>query len=376
MSLPTLAAVMMLRNEEHNIDRCLSSIRNLVDDIIVVDTGSIDRTVKKCREYGSIVYPSLMNWKKPPIFDFSCARNEGLNYAQDLNFDWICIIDADEELQDIGITPDQFKQRLSQTLPQVHALGCQVHERKNDEFIISWWGTRFFKVKKGVFYDGICHNRPKLINGYAAGTNIVLYHYGYSDLSIMDSKRHRTLTLLNKRIDADPDDYGAWYYKALTLFGMDQYDDAIDTGIHAIELIGSKIDYDYNRLNYFGALYYAIGWGYFRKWQLTQNQEFATKAYQWWITGYDKWPEDIDLNFWLCNIGYLGNSSEMVQLHGNSYLKSIEKYTVETALPMDKFVNSYNMNDMAIGPRHIHTASKKHEQAVRSMIHDMERKAA
>jgi tetratricopeptide (TPR) repeat protein len=282
----------------------------------------------------------------------------------------------DEELQPLEISPQDFKARLLKIRPDVHALGCQVHERKNGEFTLSWWGTRFFRARKGVFYEGIVHNRPKLINAYAAGTNVVLYHYGYSDPDVMVSKRDRTLRLLNKRIEQDQDDYGAWYYKTLTLLGQDRYDEGIETGIHALELIGSKIENDYHRLNYFGILYYAIGWAYFRKWQITNDQEFATKAYQWWITGWEKWPEDIDLNFWLCNLGYLSKNREMTELHGNAYLKSIEKYRMEVNLPMDGFVNSYNINDMAIGPRHIHMASPKHEGILRSMMRDMEQEEA
>lgn len=371
--LPKLFACMMLKDEAHNIRRCLDSIKDLCDEIVIVDTGSTDDTVKIAREYGAIVYPGAFNWRKPPIFDFSLHRNSGLQYCEELGADWMFVIDGDEALQPLTCSANEFKSKLLNIRKEVDALGCQVHENKDGEFKISWWGTRFFRARKGVFYEGICHNRPKLIGTFAAGTDIVLYHYGYADRGTMDAKRVRTLTLLEKRIRDDPNDYGAHYYRTLTLFGMDRIDDGIESGIKALEIIGERIDDDYTRLNYFGVLYYAIGWAYFRKWKSTYNQEFATKAYQWWMTGWEYWPEDLDLNFCLCNIGYLGNRPDLVELHGKAYMKAMAKFDIEVhhGFEMPKFENNLYMDDFAMGPRHIHMATPYHKDIVTKMMDEM-----
>lgn len=375
MITPKLYACMMMRNDEHQLHRCLSSIRDLCDEIVIIDTGSTDKTIEVARSFGAIVYPSTMSWRVSPRFNFSYHRNEGIQHCEELGADWFYVIDSDEELVDLGIPPEEFKKRLNYVQDDVHALGCKMHERRKEdgEFLLSFWGTRFFKAGLGVHYEGICHNRPKLINGYAAATNIVMYHYGYQEEDVVDGKRNRTLMLLDKRIKEDPEtDYPAYYYKCMTLCGMGNVDEAIESGVKCLELIRESIKDDPKELNFFGSLYYAIGWAYFSKWEKTGDQQFATLAYQWWHKGYDIWPDDIDLNYYLTVIGYLGMNAEMVKEHGDRYLASMEKYRSEIDIPLDKFYNSFDSTTLAIGPRHIHQAQKMHEDSIVKMMNTME----
>jgi glycosyltransferase involved in cell wall biosynthesis len=363
MTTPKLYACMMLKNEEHNLHRCLSSIKDLCDKIIVVDTGSTDRTIEIAKEYGAIVF------EHPWENDFSKHRNQGIQYCEELGADWFLIIDGDEELKDLGTPPEVFKQRLTKIQDNVHALGCQVHENKDGEFVLSFWGTRFFKAGVGTHYEGICHNKPKLINAYAAATNIVFYHYGYQDEDVLSAKRVRTLKLLDKRIAESPEeDYPAYYYRCMTLCGMDRLDEAIESGVKCLELLAPRINDDPKRLNFFGAIYYAIGWAYFSKWEKSKDQEFATLAYQWWHKGYEIWPNDIDLNYYLTIIGYLGDRPEIVKEHGDRYLDSLAKYKIELDMPLGSFQNSFDYETLSMGPRHIHQAQKVHEKSIRQMM--------
>jgi glycosyltransferase involved in cell wall biosynthesis len=375
MTTPKLHACMMMRNDEHQVHRCLSSIRDLCDEIVIVDTGSTDRTMEiAIKEYGAIVYPSTMSWRVSPRFDFSYHRNESIQLCEELGADWLYIIDSDEELADLGIPPEEFKKRLNYVQDDVHALGCKLHEKRleDGEFLLSFWGTRFFKAGLGVHYMGICHNRPKLINGYAAATNIVMYHYGYQNENVMDGKRSRTLMLLDKRIKEDPEtDYPAYYYKCMTLCGMGRVDEAIEAGNKCFELIKPVIDDDPERLNFYGALYYALGWAYFNKWEHLKDQKFATLAYQWWHKGHDIWPDDIDLNYYLTVIGFLGSNVDMVKEHGDRYLASIGKYKDEINISLDGFYNSCDFGELAIGPRHIHQAQKIHQDSIVKMMKTM-----
>ena len=70
-----LSLCMIVRNEERHIKRCLESVKGLVDEIIIVDTGSTDNTVSIAKRLGANVY--LHEWEN----DFSKARNESLKYA-------------------------------------------------------------------------------------------------------------------------------------------------------------------------------------------------------------------------------------------------------------------------------------------------------
>ena len=80
---------MIVKNEEASLPICLSSVKDVVDEMVVVDTGSTDRTSEIAREFGARVYH--FEWCN----DFSMARNESLKYVQG---EWILVLDADEVL--------------------------------------------------------------------------------------------------------------------------------------------------------------------------------------------------------------------------------------------------------------------------------------
>ena len=86
-SRTTLSACMIVKNEETNIARCLRSLRGLADEVVVVDTGSQDRTRDIARILGARVVD--IEWND----DFSAARNHSLSLAQG---DWVLVLDADE----------------------------------------------------------------------------------------------------------------------------------------------------------------------------------------------------------------------------------------------------------------------------------------
>ncbi|MER3435487.1 MAG: glycosyltransferase [Leptolyngbya sp. ERB_1_1] len=80
---------MIVKNEEKNLPQCLLSVRDLVDEMIVLDTGSSDRTIEIAKSFGAEVHS--YEWCN----DFSAARNESLKYAQG---EWVLVLDADEVL--------------------------------------------------------------------------------------------------------------------------------------------------------------------------------------------------------------------------------------------------------------------------------------
>ena len=84
-----LSLCMIVKNEEANLDCCLKSVRTLVDEIIVVDTGSTDRSKEIALSHGATIHD--FPWNN----DFSSARNESLKYATG---EWILVLDADEVL--------------------------------------------------------------------------------------------------------------------------------------------------------------------------------------------------------------------------------------------------------------------------------------
>ena len=86
---PRLSVCLIAKNEERFLDGCLKSVRGLANQIVLVDTGSTDRTVEIARSHGAEVH--FRTWDD----DFSAARNAALLHARG---DWILILDADEEV--------------------------------------------------------------------------------------------------------------------------------------------------------------------------------------------------------------------------------------------------------------------------------------
>src|ERR1700689_1973012 len=80
---------MIVRNAENDLRPCLESARPLVDQIVVIDTGSTDRTQEIAAEFGATVVSF------PWTDHFADARNAAL---APITTDWVLVLDADEEL--------------------------------------------------------------------------------------------------------------------------------------------------------------------------------------------------------------------------------------------------------------------------------------
>jgi glycosyltransferase involved in cell wall biosynthesis len=85
-----ISAVIITLNEERNIARCLESLRGVADEIVVVDSGSADRTEEICRSHG-------VNFIRQTWLGYSAQKNFANGQARN---DWILSIDADEALSD------------------------------------------------------------------------------------------------------------------------------------------------------------------------------------------------------------------------------------------------------------------------------------
>jgi len=105
----------IVKNEEKSLPQCLETVRNLVDEMIVLDTGSTDKTVEIASEMGAKVYHFA--W----CDNFATARNEALKYVQG---DWILVLDADERLTPDGVS--QIKDAIAN--PQTLAINLVRYE--------------------------------------------------------------------------------------------------------------------------------------------------------------------------------------------------------------------------------------------------------
>lgn len=172
-----ISAVLVVKNEENNIDECLSSLKGFVDEIIVIDDGSSDRTKDIATKYtGKII---AANSKE----SFDELRNIGIEKAQG---EWILVIDADERLS--KSLADELRGIARENKADVVFI-----PRKN--IIFNKWiehtglwpdyTPRFFRKGKVRWQVGV-HKEP-LIEGRStyleAKEELAITHYNYSSTS-------------------------------------------------------------------------------------------------------------------------------------------------------------------------------------------------
>lgn len=219
---PLISACLIVKNEEASIDRCLTSIQNIVDEIIVVDTGSTDTTVSKVKHYTDKVY--YFTWCN----DFSAARNASLSYAQ---HDWVLVIDADEELD----TDCDLKQLIADN-PKANAFTFKEIDVLPDKTPVSITvsNERLF-LRKGTSYTAAIHNTLSIANPHVVAAEYHLFHYGYNlDDEALQKKYTPRLPFLKQRCIDFPS-FESDYYLASTYMMLKKYTDAAIVFTHICE---------------------------------------------------------------------------------------------------------------------------------------------
>lgn len=208
-----VSCCLITKNEEDNLSRCLKSVVNLVDEIVLVDTGSTDDTIRIASKFMDTVHQ--LDWEESDgLGNFARARNHGIDLATG---DYIFYIDADEELMDgkhmfkfIGngfydaIVVDQMQVCSRDRIGPLSIIPDENHPRlfKND----------------GIRFTGVIHEYPsrdgenRLVKALFQ-KNAKLLHYGYCNINMLhDFKNHRNRPLIYKNIEAHPDRLIAKYY--------------------------------------------------------------------------------------------------------------------------------------------------------------------
>lgn len=172
-----ISVVVNTFNEEKNISRCLESVKNFANELIVVDMHSTDKTVEMAKKYGVKVFQHDYTRYVEPARNFALTKAGG---------DWILVIDADEEL------PLTLAEKLK-GIAQENKVDYVEIPRKNIIFgkwikHSFWWpdyNVRFFK-KGMVIWGEKIHSRP-MVHGKGsrleAKEEQALIHYNYQTIS-------------------------------------------------------------------------------------------------------------------------------------------------------------------------------------------------
>lgn len=220
---------MIVKNEEALLQKCLTAVGSYVDEIIIVDTGSTDRTKGIALDYGAKVY------EFPWCDDFSEARNFSLGKA---SHDWVLVLDADEvitffdkeQLESLMETEDSIVGRIK----LINLLGDGKGEKRSSERISRLFKPSLFR------YTGCIHEQVSQIDGQAHPTvnvDITVEHSGYSENVIKrTNKIARNINLLQQALHSSPQDTYLLYQLGKTYYQAQNFTEAVAVFTQALQL--------------------------------------------------------------------------------------------------------------------------------------------
>lgn len=237
----SVSLCMIVKNEEANLPRCLASLKPVVHEMIVVDTGSSDRTVAVATAFGAKIYSHAWNG------DFSAARNHGIDQATG---GWILIMDADEVISNLDygqigrtVAASTGKRVAWSVLTrnytsQINAQGWTANDGAYplEEAADGWcpsWKVRLFPNQSGIRFSGEVHEMVEeslRADGYAVNrADFVVHHYGglTADDGKAREKKRRYFEAGMKKLGQNPDDLAALAELAVQAGELGEFGQAI-----------------------------------------------------------------------------------------------------------------------------------------------------
>lgn len=280
---------------------CLDSIRDIADELIVVDTGSTDRTVEIAKSYGAIVHHHP--WQK----DFSLHRNQSISYATG---DWILQIDADERL--VEQSRKQIRNFLANLPPKTNSVMVVIRDCTKDGELRSLWNfPRLYRNRVGARYTGAVHNQV-LVPGGVAFSDLAIEHFGY-DLSpeVMRRKFRRTVTLLKKLHKENPQDPFATYFLANSYCAYRRFRHAIEWGEKTLERLRALDKAPAHYLSVYSTLITSAM--HLRRY--AEVKRYAGEAIQ-------LYPKYLDAHYYLTCLAFMSKNFAGAIKHGDEYFST------------------------------------------------------
>ena len=189
-----ITACYIVKNEEKNLSRSIESLKTAVDEIVVVDTGSTDKTIEIAKSYGAKVIETSWN------DDFSTPRNLAIENASG---NWIVFIDADEFFN----KPKKIRPTIEKLSNNdvIFILRIDIDEDKNNLELNRDYYLRALRNVDYLRYRGLIHENVENINGGTlqykmASEDLILYHTGYSSTKA-EGKLRRNLAIIQSEIE-------------------------------------------------------------------------------------------------------------------------------------------------------------------------------
>ncbi|MGP4040726.1 glycosyltransferase [Gracilibacillus sp. D59] len=233
-----LTACIITKNEEKNIEKCLNSVKPIVSEIVVVDTGSTDSTVDKAKKIGAKVYH--FEW----VNDFAKAKNFAISKATG---DWIISLDADEYLENVDY---QLMKNCINKADKSKSDGLFVNLMNYDVVLNKILSTipkiKIFRNDSHIQYYGAIHETVKRLNENIRVIDmkekITIVHTGYSSGEIERKKKgERNLSMLLEEVSSNPEDHDLNFYLSETYSQMGEFELALFYSLRAFEIGNSEL---------------------------------------------------------------------------------------------------------------------------------------
>ncbi len=193
---------MIVRDEESNLAECLATVVDLVGEVVVVDTGSTDRTREVAARFGARVF------EFPWVDDFAAARNESIAHATG---EWIFWLDADDRLD------EEDRRRLGALFGELgqgeadaYVMKCLCPPDAADGPATVVDHIRLFRNDPRIRWRYRVHEQilPAIrrVGGKVRWADVTIRHVGYVDPTLRRAKLERDLRLLSAEVAEHPDD--------------------------------------------------------------------------------------------------------------------------------------------------------------------------
>jgi len=235
--MPSRSAFLIVRDEQECLERCLHSLREVVEEVVVVDTGSRDGTVEIARAWADCVCSF------PWADDFSAARNFAIEQASG---EYLLMIDADNWITNpeaAGGLLAAFAARHGDDVVGTVEITNVVGAGADAKAVLEV-APRFFR--RGRFrYEGAIHEQLVPVGGgmRLAPTGLRYHHTGYAhDVASPRHKSRRNKPMLLKAVAEDPDDEYYLYQLGKAHFCLNEFDEAGEAFERALACIRFESD--------------------------------------------------------------------------------------------------------------------------------------
>lgn len=185
-----VSLVMIVKNEEKNLAKCLNSVENLVDEIVIVDSGSTDKTIEIAKTFGAKIF-------KREFDSFSNQKNYALSIATN---EWVLHLDADEVLSKELVEEIKFV-IINTKLDGFYLIRTNFFLGKQMKYsgINKEYRLRLAKKTLSKYVGGIIHEEL-IVNGKVGKLKNIMIHNSYPTISSYFNKLEQYTTLGAKKL--------------------------------------------------------------------------------------------------------------------------------------------------------------------------------